>query len=50
MDTGSRYGKTHGNMTTFFETVELALYGAVGLLLVVIALISLFGEVENISS
>jgi uncharacterized membrane protein (DUF373 family) len=50
MDTGSRFGKAHGNMITFFETVELALYGAVGLLLIVVALISLFGELGTISS
>jgi len=50
MDTGSRLGKAHGNMITFFETVELALYGAVGLLLIIVALISLFGEVGSISS
>jgi len=50
IDTGSRRGKAHGNMITFFETVELALYGAVGLFLIVVALISLFGEVGNISS
>jgi uncharacterized membrane protein (DUF373 family) len=50
MDTGPRYAKARGNMITFFEIVELALYGAVGLLLIVVALISLFGEVETISS
>ena len=50
MDTGAPLEKAHGNMITFFETVELALYGAVGLFLIVVALISLFGEVGNISS
>jgi len=50
MDTGSRIGKAHGNMITFFETVELALYGAVGLFLIIVALISLFGELGSISS
>jgi len=50
MDAGSRIGKVHGNMITFLETVELALYGAVGLLLIIVAILSLFGEVGNILS
>jgi hypothetical protein len=50
MDTGPRLGKAHSSMITFFETVELVLYGAVGLLLIAFALISLSGEVGTISS
>lgn len=37
-------------MITFFETAEVILYGAIGLFLIVIAIISLYGEVDNISS
>jgi len=50
MDTGPRFPKVHDPVIAFFETAELALYWAVGLLLIVIALISLFGEVGTISS
>ena len=37
-------------MVQVFESVELILYGAVGVLLVVIALVALAGEVDNIVS
>lgn len=37
-------------MITFFESAELVLYGAVGLLLIVIALMALYVEVDSISS
>jgi len=50
MDTGPRYPKIHDYVIVFFETAEVALYWAVGLLLIVIALISLFGETGTISS
>jgi uncharacterized membrane protein (DUF373 family) len=36
-------------MITFFESAELILYGAVGLLLIVIALMALYVEVDSIS-
>lgn len=50
MEANSRYSRAYKSMIAFFETVELALYGAAGLLLIVVALISLFGEVVHISS
>ena len=37
-------------MVQIFESVELILYGAVGVMLVVIALVALAGEVDNIVS
>ena len=49
-EANSGQSRAHTSMITFFEAAELVLYGAVGLLLIVIALISLFGEVNNITS
>ena len=50
MEANSRRNKAHTSMITFFESAELVLYGAVGLLLIVIALMALYVEVDSISS
>jgi len=43
-------GKTQPKMVRVFERAELILYGAVGVLLVVIAIIALIAEAEGIAS
>jgi len=50
MDAEPPQRKAHERMVQVFESVELILYAAVGVLLVVIALVALAGEVDNIVS
>jgi len=50
MDAEPPQRKALERMVQVFESVELILYGAVGVLLVVIALVALAGEVDNIVS
>ncbi len=50
MDAEPPQRKAKERMVQVFESVELILYGAVGVLLIVIALVALAGEVDNIVS
>jgi uncharacterized membrane protein (DUF373 family) len=50
MDAEPPQRKAHERMVQVFESVELILYGAIGVLLIVIALVALAGEVDNIVS
>ena len=50
MDTEPRQDGAPHKMVTVFESAELVLYGAVAVLLVIIAIISLFDEVVSITT